>query len=272
MSNLTVRIISGLTAAPLSLFLVYWSNSTRWGMMLVVIAIAAWEWARMVAKKVEGPRMVVVSPVLATLFTLAWIFQPHWHASVLLASIIMVTVLLTVAFARVNIENMFVWIALHASGPLYLGLWGGMLLRLMGEGRGLRSSSAFIVVMSGMWFCDSFAYIFGRLLGKHKLAPQISPKKTWEGALGGTLATIIFVIVLGPWAFHTSLLINILLGALISVAGQAGDLLESALKRWAGSKDSSQAFPGHGGILDRFDSMLLAGPLVVVILAIVRGY
>jgi len=161
---------------------------------------------------------------------------------------------------------------LHASGPVYLGLWGGMVLTLMGEGdRTFTTSSAFIVVMSGMWFCDSFAYICGRLFGKHKMAPQISPKKTWEGAIGGTFFTIIFVAVLGPWAFHTSLAINVLLGIAFSVAGQAGDLLESALKRWAGSKDSSQVFPGHGGVLDRLDSLFLAGPLVAVILAIVRG-
>jgi phosphatidate cytidylyltransferase len=124
--------------------------------------------------------------------------------------------------------------------------------------------------MIAMWTCDTFAYASGRLFGKHKLAPQISPKKTWEGAIGGTIFTVALVVWLGPWAFHTGLVANILLGVLLSISGQTGDLLESAIKRWSGTKDSSHFFPGHGGVLDRLDSLFLAGPLTVVVLEVIR--
>ena len=271
MSNLTVRILFALAGIPIVFFLVWFNEFSRFGMMVGLIAVGSWEWARMVSNKISGPRMTFLSPVISALTVLAWIFSAKFPPALGLAACLALGVFLTVGFRRVHIENLFPWLALHLAAPLYLAFWGGMTLQLMGEGRGFASSAPFILVMVSMWTCDTFAYFSGRLFGKHKLAPQISPKKTWEGAIGGTLFTIGLVVWLGPWAFHTGLVTNVILGIVLSVAGQAGDLFESALKRWAGAKDSSQFFPGHGGVLDRLDSLFLAGPLAVVILRVAQS-
>lgn len=115
-----------------------------------------------------------------------------------------------------------------------------------------------------VWVTDSGAYIFGRLLGKHKLAPRISPNKTWEGSICGSIAatilcsTFIFFYPIPGYSTIEMIMITIFL----SIAGQFGDLIESALKRYYDVKDSGKILPGHGGILDRFDSLLLVLPML----------
>ncbi|NLR10101.1 MULTISPECIES: phosphatidate cytidylyltransferase [Lactobacillaceae] len=115
-----------------------------------------------------------------------------------------------------------------------------------------------------VWTTDSGAYMIGRKLGKHKLAPHISPNKTWEGSIGGSLVATIVGSVF--WYFfpigHYSLVVMIILTLIFSIVGQFGDLVESALKRYYGVKDSGKILPGHGGILDRFDSLLLVLPVI----------
>lgn len=115
-----------------------------------------------------------------------------------------------------------------------------------------------------VWITDSGAYMVGRKVGKHKLAPYVSPNKTWEGSVGGTLAAIIIMAVYLHFfavGYHSYALM-VLATLVLSVVGQLGDLVESALKRFYGVKDSGKALPGHGGILDRFDSMLLVMPMM----------
>ena len=116
-----------------------------------------------------------------------------------------------------------------------------------------------------MWITDSGAYLIGRKLGKHKLAPHVSPNKTWEGSIGGSLVSVIVVglyLAFSPVKFAYGLPIMLLLTVVLSVGGQIGDLIESAFKRHYGVKDSGKILPGHGGILDRFDSLLFVLPLM----------
>lgn len=117
---------------------------------------------------------------------------------------------------------------------------------------------------------DIFAYVFGKTLGKHKLCPQISPKKTWEGSIGGTLSSIIILVALAflikkfvDVDFNYVLIVVYTL--LISVFSQFGDLSMSVVKRICGIKDYGKIFPGHGGVLDRFDSQLIAIPLAYIL-------
>ena len=268
MSNLQSRVLVALIGIPIVLFLLWFDTWTRFGMMVAFNSAAAWEWSRMVSKKIEGPTMSIASPVTTAMMCLAWITERWIPGVLLLVGCEVMAAYLLLGFSRVKIDNLFPWIMLHASAPLFLGLWGGMVITLMGSGHGFEVSSRFILVMLAMWVCDTFAYVTGRLLGKHKMAPEISPKKTWEGAFGGTLATIALVVWLGPWAFKTGLAMNVALGVLLSVAGQVGDLFESAVKRWAGSKDASNLLSGHGGVLDRLDSLYMAGPVVAVVLGV----
>ena len=155
-------------------------------------------------------------------------------------------------------------------GPvLYLGVLGShfVLLREIGDGR-----RWLIVLLATVFATDTGAYTVGRLIGRRKLAPAISPNKTWEGAIGGLLfgaaAAVIAILALDPDAtdplggnigsYRTATIIGIAIGApLVAILG---DLVESALKRRIGVKDVSHILPGHGGFLDRLDSLLFAGP------------
>ena len=113
-----------------------------------------------------------------------------------------------------------------------------------------------------VWASDTGAYLIGRQFGRHLLAPQVSPKKTVEGSLGGLLFSIIVAFAFWRVVGEGSWITYIILGVLIGISAQVGDLFESALKRSAGVKDSGKLIPGHGGILDRFDSLIFALPLV----------
>ncbi|MCX6122534.1 MAG: phosphatidate cytidylyltransferase [Ignavibacteriales bacterium] len=120
-----------------------------------------------------------------------------------------------------------------------------------------------IAVFASIWICDTAAYFGGSTFGKHRLFESVSPKKTWEGAIFGFVFAILTmvaakILVLGYLAFQHA----IILGVLIGVFGQLGDLIESRFKRDAGMKDSSQLIPGHGGFYDRFDSLVYISPIV----------
>jgi len=113
------------------------------------------------------------------------------------------------------------------------------------------------------WFSDILAYFIGTPFGKHKILPQVSPNKSWEGSFGGIIGALVAAIVSKCIFFkEVSLLHLFFLSILISVFGQIGDFVESSFKRQASLKDSSNIIPGHGGILDRFDSLLFSAPLV----------
>lgn len=120
-----------------------------------------------------------------------------------------------------------------------------------------------LFMMITVWVSDTGAYFSGRFLGKHKLNKEVSPKKTWEGAIGGTLLAVGGAIVMRNLFLSTLLTMQtaIWLGLLVAVVGQISDLAESVIKRSTGVKDSSNLLPGHGGFLDRFDSYLLLAPV-----------
>ena len=125
-----------------------------------------------------------------------------------------------------------------------------------------------LAIMATVWVADIFAYVFGRTFGRHKLAPSISPGKTWEGALGGGCAVIVYGLLLRsklPVALSDNYFLLLFVFALLTVISVIGDLFESLLKRQAGLKDSSSILPGHGGVLDRIDSLTSTLPLVALV-------
>ncbi len=139
------------------------------------------------------------------------------------------------------------------------------LLRYMNNGEYL-----FELIFIGAWMCDTFAYFTGRLFGKHKLAPELSPKKTIEGSIGGMIFSVGgfalygFIIECVNPLLDANYLILCILGFVISAIAQIGDLFASLIKREHGIKDYSKILPGHGGILDRFDSILIVSPVLMV--------
>lgn len=150
----------------------------------------------------------------------------------------------------------------------YPGLFSSYILRLREfytQTNQPYNDGAFIIIaiLAGLWLCDSAAYFVGSAIGKHKLFPRVSPKKSWEGAIGGFIFAIAGVALI-KYFFMDFLDWQhaIVIGIIIGTIGQTGDLVESLFKRDAGVKDSSSLIPGHGGILDRFDSLLLVAPVV----------
>lgn len=122
-----------------------------------------------------------------------------------------------------------------------------------------------LLIFASIWLCDTGAYVVGRSLGRRKLAPAISPNKSVEGAVGGLLFSIATAVAIRELFLESLLLVDaVAIGLIVGVLGQVGDLAESHLKRAAGVKDSSAIIPGHGGVLDRFDSLLLVAPSVLV--------
>jgi phosphatidate cytidylyltransferase len=122
-----------------------------------------------------------------------------------------------------------------------------------------------VAVLVSIWTCDSAAYYAGRAFGRHKLFERISPKKTWEGAIAGAVAAMLAMLAMQHWLLpYLRPLDAMAIGLMVGVFGQIGDLAESHLKRDAGVKDSSALIPGHGGVFDRFDSLLFVAPLVYV--------
>jgi len=117
------------------------------------------------------------------------------------------------------------------------------------------------IVMLGTWSSDTFAYIFGCTFGKHKLMPAVSPKKSVEGAVAGFIGCILVIVLLGCYCLSFTIVQVLPLGLLVAIFAPLGDLVESILKRFCAIKDSGNFFPGHGGVLDRCDSLLFAIPL-----------
>ncbi len=120
-------------------------------------------------------------------------------------------------------------------------------------------------LFAGIWICDSAAFFAGKAFGKHKLFPRVSPNKSWEGAVVGFLMSGVGFAALAHYFLPFLPIVHaVILGGLIGIVGQIGDLVESLLKRDAGVKDSSHIIPGHGGVFDRFDSVLFVAPVVYI--------
>lgn len=150
-------------------------------------------------------------------------------------------------------------ISISSAGLVFIALPFSYLVRLDEIGTVGRQFVLFTLCL--IWAGDVLAYFIGRSLGRVPMAPLLSPKKTWEGALGNLLASLIVAVWFARW-MRTETLTVLVIAGLANVAGQMGDLMESAYKRGASVKDSGSLLPGHGGMLDRIDSLILASPIV----------
>jgi phosphatidate cytidylyltransferase len=150
-------------------------------------------------------------------------------------------------------------IGISAAGLVFIALPLSAVIRI--HGLGTTGPKLLLFTLLLVWVGDTLAYFVGRSFGRMPMAPQLSPKKTWEGAAANLLGSAIVALALFRWlgidAFQT-----VVMACLANVAGQAGDLLKSAYKRGAGVKDSGTLLPGHGGVLDRIDALILAAPVV----------
>jgi phosphatidate cytidylyltransferase len=252
------RVITALWGIPLLIAAVYFNKPLPWFTLLVAILglLAVLEFYNLVA--------VSKRPLtyLGLIWTLLFILSPHFKyefLTPLLLSSAVILSLICLLFLPQK-EGAFTSWAWTMAGILYVGwlLSYFVALRALDAGRDWVFLALFTTFGS-----DTAAFFYGRALGRHRLAPYISPHKTWEGAIAGgfgaIIVSLVLVILLGlPLSYGQA----VLLGLLVSVFGQCGDLVESLLKRNMGVKDSGKLMPGHGGILDRLDSVVFAGLVV----------
>ncbi len=200
--------------------------------------------------------MVLIAPALLKL--------REWYPTVTLVCFGALVIILLAGFAKERVDPDFRGLAIPALGFILLGIFFTQLALLVQFSRpyGLICFLIFATELS-----DVAAFIFGRLFGRHLLAPRISPRKTWEGALGAFAVSMLL-----PWLLRFALpgfsaMHLVLAGLIIGIGGQLGDLTVSAIKRALGAKDLGALIPGHGGILDRIDSLIYVAPLFIQLAA-----
>lgn len=163
---------------------------------------------------------------------------------------------------RRSLHEVLPAVSISAAGILLIALPFSYILRLNEIERVGKQLVLFTLVL--VWAGDMLAYLVGKSLGRIPMAPALSPKKTWEGALGNILASLIVAVLFAHW-MQIDVITLLVIAGVANIAGQAGDLIESAYKRAAAIKDSGTLLPGHGGMLDRIDSLILASPVVWIL-------
>jgi phosphatidate cytidylyltransferase len=256
-NNLLLRILSAVVLAPLAIVVAWlgdWPFAVFWGIAAIAVL---WEWVTLVA----GPRNRLMlsscASAIAVAALVAWRHRP-------ITAILLIGLGALAATIFAPRERRF-WIT---AGIGYAGcmLLAPMLLRADTA----YGFSALLLLFAIVWSTDVFAYFAGRTIGGPKLAPVISPKKTWSGAVAGVAGAIVVAVAvagfLGPFDKGTIAIVAILL----SIMAQLGDLFESWLKRRFGAKDASHLIPGHGGVMDRLDGFWAAA-LAGCVVGILRG-
>jgi phosphatidate cytidylyltransferase len=256
-SNLAVRIATALVGAPLIIALLY--KGPPWGFFLLVLPaalIGAWELFNMTH---PGDRLSQAMGVGMSAAASLALYTSDGDTRVLVTMIVVVPLagpLLTLVRLG-DMKTAALRACAMGFGPLYLGV-PLTLLAIMRRDLGADGPAYVVLTIMFAWFGDTGGYFAGRFLGRHKLYEAVSPKKTIEGSIGG-LGGSVFGALLAHFWFLPSLSLphGIILALVAGALGQAGDLGESALKRSTGVKDSGAIVPGHGGILDRVDALLV---------------
>ena len=256
---LQVRALSALVMAPPALLAVWWGGYAFGGLVAIAVAVMCWEWHVMVLGRFGWVGRV--SALLAALGCLAAVVRADGGAA-----LVVLAAIGAAAFgADLGRDNRRpkLWAGL---GALYVGLPGVALVWLRGQGDDGRLLLVWLLLV--VWATDIGAYACGRLIGGPLLAPRISPKKTWAGLLGGMVSAALVGLVVSSQASVGAPMGLAAGGALLAVIAQAGDLVESWVKRRWGVKDASNVIPGHGGVLDRVDGLLaVAGAVALGTLA-----
>jgi phosphatidate cytidylyltransferase len=264
------RELAAAIAIPIVLAVLFLVPPIAFNLLVAAVVLAAlWEFYRL-AEKTGLPVAKTVGIVAGAAALLWWelfwgydVYPAQTGIAVVLASLLVFVFLASLAplFAKVDLPA-----ALGGAGGTVFGVLSIALPATAMCFLRIVSPRAVLLLFLLVWGCDSFAYYTGKNFGKHKLAPRVSPNKTWEGTIGGLVGGTLIGAAAGTWWVFPELgpLRGALAGALATSAGQLGDLVESMWKRGAGVKDSGTFLPGHGGFYDRIDSLLYAAPVLAV--------
>lgn len=256
------RIITALILAPLALWGIWALSSPIFAAAIgVIFLLGAWEWTRLSGLHKRPGRALYVMILLALMGGIYSLLQQqeNWASVILLLALMWWTMALMTVLGYPQSSGMWRSAALRgvAGGLILLPSWAAMLLLHREFGPGY-----VILLMMLIWGADTGAYFAGRAFGRHKLAPKVSPGKTWEGVLGGMLLALAVAAVATIWLEPAGGLLSFLILVVVTVAVSVlGDLVESLFKRIVDLKDSGGLLPGHGGVMDRIDSLTAAAPL-----------
>lgn len=263
------RIIVGISGGLATLALLYYTNElTVTILMMLICMIATFEFL-VPTKAVKGKRMIVAGIIISALLPLLiYIAPPVTPIIIFIAVLYGFIEILNSNKTNTNFKDILMFLFACLIIPYFLST----LLQIFLSENG---NYYVLIPMISAWSSDTLALFIGMAFGKHKLAPNISPKKTVEGSIGGILGGIIGMVIFTYivrtyFAFDFNYILAIILGIVGSILGQIGDLSFSTIKRTYKIKDYGYIIPGHGGILDRFDSVIFVAPLVAMILEIVR--
>ncbi|MCZ7602248.1 MAG: phosphatidate cytidylyltransferase [Melioribacteraceae bacterium] len=261
------RIIVSVAAIPFIGLAAYFGGILFLIFVLGIALISFFEFSILVKSKGTNPNLIFGLTSVVLILLNVYFEWLDFYILILLISFILLIVELyrDNNSAILNLGSTFL-------GIFYIGVFSASLLSIrelfnfsnqLYEQGGLLIIALFVTI----WICDSAAFFLGTAFGKHKLFPRVSPKKSWEGAIAGFIFAILTMI-----AAHfilldfLSLVDSFIIGTIVGTVGQIGDLIESLIKRDANVKDSSALIPGHGGVFDRFDSLLFSAPAVYVYL------
>ena len=260
--DLGMRVLTALVAVPVLLVVIFWKRHEGWfAVVAAATAVGAVEIVDMFGHpdKDRLDRFVGVLVAVGVMSSLYWLRDASWLPLVLAAGLALS--MGSVMLRPDPIEKAGRRVSGLVLAMVYVGVLFFFVARLKRQPDGARW---IILLLSVVWAGDTGAYFAGRAFGCHKLHPKVSPKKTWEGALGGLLASLVAGALAAGWYLPAFPWIGLLVAVLpAAVLGQAGDLCESVLKRACGVKDSGRILPGHGGILDRVDALIFAAPILV---------
>jgi phosphatidate cytidylyltransferase len=298
LSELIKRSLVALVGIPIAIAIIWIGDWLFTVTIAVISSVGLWEFYRLAehkgvySYKSMGIIINFILIILLDLLTTTWFGNDAIRPEIIIILTITILILLVSAItlwskkenSLLNFSTTIfgiVYIAFSFASLIFIRNFSNLSL-IDGFGKtALQNSIAgkevylVMAILFSIWICDSAAYFVGRKFGKHKLFPSVSPKKSWEGTIAGFIFGSLFFVcstLLLPIKFNPLLeipLIHIfMLGMIISSLGQIGDLTESKLKRDAGVKDSSNLIPGHGGILDRFDSIMFVFPSVLLYMII----
>jgi len=277
MKTFYTRSLTAAVFVIVMLTAILWSQATFF-LLFLVIALGAMREYFQLMEKID-PEYRVVSPwhrpcvyllVPSVFFTLSgnhfqFLYLPATFLGMWMGMMLIIIILINEGLFMDSLRLRNLWYSLI--GLAYIALPLGLMVNFRFNDAPKGIPVLALGVIGCLWINDTMAYLVGWQLGKTPFFPAISPKKTWEGTLGGIVLTILVAGIYGYFGHTYSLGIWIAIAALASIFGTAGDLLESKIKRLAGVKDSGNLMPGHGGVLDRFDSLLIATPFVWLLAA-----
>lgn len=260
------RWLTGIIALPILVYLI--GSQHRWPLYIVlyIAAVAALtEFYRLNGALL--PNFVRWASYLLTLALFAAVYLRQILLVPVVVSLWALGPMTYYMLTHPAPDQQWTWaVAKSVLGPVYIGIPLSMLLHI---DRFYPSGNMWVLYLLVVVFAsDTGAFYFGRLLGRHKLHPKISPGKTWEGAIGGLVSSIFAALVfVRVMPIHRAASVLLMLAASLCIAGQVGDLAESMLKRNHGVKDTGSILPGHGGILDRIDGLLFSIPILYIYLS-----